>query len=176
MSFASRRELKMALQLLSRTSEFLPPNVALTAEILRTLSKFREGYDERVLQGLFEMLCRLMTEGHADKIMSDALALDNEIRFRLPLGLDFGEPGDECASKDEEVLITLVGHAEKAAGVTAAAMADKLGIGNHQTLRERACALARSLRLAGVEIEWGRTPPPTPMEARAARFPIGSCS
>ena len=42
------------------------------------------------------MLCRCMPETQADKVMSDALAMDNELRFRLPRGLSLDD--DETPS------------------------------------------------------------------------------
>jgi hypothetical protein len=134
---------------------FLPRNAGLTVEIFRRLAKFREGYDEAILQELAEMLRRHMEEDEADQIMSDALALDNEIRFRLPCGLAVQDAGEGHAGAGEEALVTLIGHAEDGDAIMAVAMAERLGVENHHVLLELASALARSLKRGGIEIEWG---------------------
>jgi hypothetical protein len=145
--------------------EILPRNAGLTVEIFRGFAKFRDGYDEAVLQELAQMLCRRMEEEEADQIMADALALDNEIRFRLPCGPAIQEPGEGHVCADEEALVTLVGHAENKGSGVAIAMAERLGIEDHAVLRDYASALARSLKRGGIEIEWGSARAAMPMTA-----------
>jgi hypothetical protein len=138
--------------------KLLPPHVALTIELFRGLSEFRQDYDGTILESLFAMLCEHMTGDEADKILSDTLALDNEIRFRLPCGLAVHDPGDDFASPDEEALVTLIARAEDHGDPTAALMAERLGIASYHALRECASSLARSLRQAGIETEWEHAP------------------
>jgi hypothetical protein len=139
--------------------KFLPLEVTLTAEIFRRLSEFREDYGEAILQSLFGLLRQHMSEEDADRIMSDALTLDNEIRFRLPCGLSMLSSGEDFLSTDEEALVALLGHVGDPDGAMAIAMAERLGIGSHQVLRECACGLARSLEHAGIRLDH-RSPPP----------------
>ena len=55
--------------------------------------------------------------------------------------------------------MALLGHAGDPNGAMAIAMAERLGIGSHQVLRECACSLARSLEHAGIRLD-RRSPPP----------------
>src|SRR6478672_5432666 len=96
----------------TRHKEFLPSHAALMIDVFRGLSAFRSSSDERVLQELFAKLCEHMAEDAADRVLSAALALDNEIRFRMPCGLSLREQGDDPASPHEKALIILVAHAE----------------------------------------------------------------
>ena len=145
--------------------EVLPPNARLVAEIFRGLAVFRKDYDETILQELVARLRRHMPEGDADKVMSDALTMDNEIRFRLPSGLALRETGAGFASPAEKALMTLIGHAEEPDDMLARAAAVELGIENHRVLRKCASLLARSLTQAGIEIEWGAAPAAMQMAA-----------
>jgi hypothetical protein len=156
-------------------SQVLPGSLALTVEIFRALAEFRRRCDEGILQDLFARLRRLMDEPAADEILSSALALDNEIRFRRPAGLALRDRDDELVSPDEETLAMLIGHAEEKDHPTAIAMAERLGIGNHHVLREYAYALALSLRHGGIEIEWGGGSATMPIAAYAATSRNGLC-
>jgi hypothetical protein len=127
-------------------------HVAPPIEIFRWLSEFRQGGGEGLLQDLFDRLRLRMGEVEADRVMSDALALDNEIRFRRPGGLELRPRGDVFLSADEAALAALIGHAHDLA--IAPAMAEKLGIGSHDILRQHAASFAGSLREGGIEYEW----------------------
>jgi hypothetical protein len=155
--------------------KLLPPGAALTIELFRGLSEFRQDYDETVLQALFAMLCEHMTEDHADAILSDALALDNESRFRLPCGIATRDPGGDFASSDEEALVGLIACAEDYDDPASAVMAERLGIATHYALRGCACSLAQSLNRAGVEIEWGHATATMGVVALAAPPYAGDC-
>jgi hypothetical protein len=97
-----------------------------------------------------------MSEVEADQVMSEALALDNEIRFRLPDGLRMRARGDVLSSTDEAALAALIAYADDSA--MAIAMAGKLGVGSHDIMRQHALALTLSLRRGGVQIEWESAP------------------
>jgi hypothetical protein len=130
--------------------------VRFIAEIFRTLALFRKDYDERLLQELAATLRRRMSDEEADRIMSDALVMDNEIRFRLPAGLALEKVGATSVSADERALAALIVDADDPEG--AATAAEVLGIAQHRVLRQCASLLAGSLRRAGIETEWGATP------------------
>jgi hypothetical protein len=156
-------------------AEVLSPPVALSIELFRALAEFRQAYDEGILQDLFARLRRLTDEKAADEILANALALDNEIRFRMPAGLALRDQDDELVSPDEEALATLIGLAEEEDNPAVIAMAERLGIENHHVLRACASALARSLRRAGIEIELGGGPAVMPVTAYTATKRIGLC-
>jgi hypothetical protein len=158
-----------------RQGKLLPPNVALTVELFRGLFEFRQNYDELILQCLFAMLRESVTEHDADKILSDALVLDNEIRFRLPCGLAMYEPGDDFASPDEEALVLMIAHAEDHGDPIGAVMAERLGIKCHHVLRGCASTLAQSLKQAGIEIEWRHVPARLGLASAAAVPNLGHC-
>jgi hypothetical protein len=143
-------------------------DVRLVAEIFRKLAEFRRDYDESVLQELVAMLRRRMSERQADKVMCDALAMDNELRFRLPAGLSLhrNETGLPCA--DARALITLIAHACDPDDSLAATAAEELGVRNHRVLRKCASVLALSLAQGGLEIGW-EAPPAMQMEQMEAR-------
>jgi len=126
----------------------------LIVTVFRKLAQFREDYDERYLHELFATLCRRMPEEQADKVMSDALAMDNEIRFRLPDGLSLEEDDPAFPCPHARALQRLVAHAGAAEHDLAAAAAEELGIENHRILRKYAGVLASSLTRGGVEIVW----------------------
>ena len=155
--------------------KFLPPNVALTIELFRGLFEFRQSYDELILQSLFAMLRERLTEREADKVLSDALALDNEIRFRLPCGLAVYDPSDDFASPDEEALVLMIAHAEDHGDPIGAVMAERLGITCHHVLRGCASTLAQSLKQAGIEIEWGHVPARLGLASATAVPNLGHC-
>jgi hypothetical protein len=136
------------------------------AAIFRKLAEFREDYDERYLHELAAMLCRYMPETQADKVMSDALAMDNELRFRLPRGLSLNDDDDDTFTPaDAEALTRLIAHAGATDHSLAAAAAEELGIENHRILRKCASVLALSLAEGGIEIGWEA--PPAAMQTNA---------
>ncbi|SEC14662.1 hypothetical protein SAMN05444161_0595 [Rhizobiales bacterium GAS191] len=135
-----------------------PHAARLVLDIFRRLAAFREDYDEAVLHGLAAMLRRHMPEGAADKVTSDALVMDNEIRFRLPAGLAMQPQGEFRATHEEAALLSLVRHADDADDRLAVEAAERLGIVYHRVLRNCARMLARSLRQGGVETEWEAAP------------------
>jgi hypothetical protein len=145
-----------------------PAAARLIGDIFRKLAQFREDYDERFLQELFAMLCCRMSAGRADKVMSDALAMDNEIRFRLPDGLSLDEDDLDFPGQHVQALTRLIAHAGAADHNLVAAAAEELGIENHRILRKCASVLASSLAQGGIEIGWESEPATLPMTARAA--------
>ena len=138
----------------------------LIGAIFRKLAQFREDYDERFLHELFAMLRRRMPEHQADKVMSDALAMDNEIRFRLRGGLSLDEDGLDFPCPHAQALTRLIAHAGARDHSLAAAAAEELGIENHRILRKYASVLASSLAQGGIEIGWEGAPATMPMTAR----------
>jgi hypothetical protein len=138
----------------------------LIGTLFRKLAQFREDYDERYLHELFAMLRRRMPEQQADKVMSDALALDNEIRFRLPDGLLLEEDDPDFPCARAQALTRLISHAGAGDHGLAAAAAEELGIENHRILRKYASVLASSLAQGGIEIGWDAGPETMPMTAR----------
>ncbi len=140
----------------------------LIGAIFRKLAQFREDYDERWLHELFAMLCRRMPAPQADKVMSDALAMDNEIRFRLPQGVFQDEDDLDFSSPRIEALTRLIAHAGTSDHSLAAVAAEELGIENHRILRRCASVLASSLAQGGMEIGWEAEAAPLPMTLRGA--------
>jgi hypothetical protein len=134
------------------------PASAVVIDIFRRLAEFRVDYEEAVLHGLATMLRRHMPESAADMVISDALTMDNEIRFRLPAGLSLRELAEFGASADETDLLTLIRHSADTDDRHAAEAAERLGIMHHRILRSCARLLERSLRQGGVEIEWEAAP------------------
>jgi hypothetical protein len=146
---------KQGLVMHGTITEIMPPGVRLVAEIFRKLAVFRKDYDGAVLQELAATLRRHMGEHQADKVMSDALVMDNEIRFRRPAGLILWPAGGKLAGAQEEALLALIRHADAAHDILAVAAAEELGIENHRVLRKCASLLARSLAQGGVDLGWG---------------------
>ena len=138
-------------------------DACLIGTLFRKLAQFRKDYDERYLHELFATLCRRMPEQQADKVMSDALAMDNEIRFRLPGGLALEEDNPEFPCPRANALTRLIAHAGAAEHGLAAAAAEELGIENHRILRKYASVLAWSLAQGGIEIGWDGAPDTLPM-------------
>jgi hypothetical protein len=144
------------------------PASATVLDIFRRLAEFRAEYDEAVLFSLATVLRHLMPESAADKVMSDGLTMDNEIRFRLPAGLSLREPGELGASTDEADLLALVRHSADMDDRLAGEAAERLGIVHHRILRSCARVLERSLKQGGVEIEWEAAPRVLPGAAAAS--------
>jgi hypothetical protein len=140
----------------------------LIGAIFCKLAQFREDYDERFLHELFAMLCRRMPAHQADKVMSDGLAMDNEIRFRVPRGLSLDEDEADFPGPHLQALTRLIAHAGATDHSLAAAAAEELGIENHRILRKCASVLASSLAQGGIEIGWEAEPATLPMTARGA--------
>ncbi|MBV9567426.1 MAG: hypothetical protein JO172_04750 [Hyphomicrobiales bacterium] len=143
-------------------------NARLVSEIFRKLAEFRIDYDETYLHELFAMLRRRMPERQADRVMSDALAMDNEIRFRLPDGLSLGEDDAGFPSPEAQALTRLIAYAGATDHSLAAAAAEELGIENHRILRKCASVLASSLAQGGIEIGWEAASVAIPMKARGS--------
>lgn len=135
----------------------------LIGTVFRKLAQFREDYDERYLHELFTTLCRRMPEQQADKVLSDALAMDNEIRFRLPGGLWLEEDNPAFPCPCVQALTRLIAHAGVSDHGLAAVAAEELGIENHRILRKYASVLASSLSQGGIEIGWDGAPDTLPM-------------
>ncbi|MBV8448603.1 MAG: hypothetical protein JO094_00020 [Hyphomicrobiales bacterium] len=131
----------------------------LVLEIFRKLAEFRIDYDETCLHELFATLRRHMPEHHADQVMSDALVMDNEIRFRLPGGLSLDEDEAGFPGPDAQALMRLIAHAGATDHSLAAQAAEELGIENHRILRKCASVLASSLAQGGIEIGWEAAAP-----------------
>ena len=143
-------------------------NDRLVGEIFWKLAEFRKDYNETFLHELFAMLCRRMSERQADKVISDALAMDNEVRFRLPGGLSLDENNAGFPSSDVQALTRLIACAGAKDHSLAAAAAEELGIENHRILRKCASVLASSLAQGGIEIGWEAAPLAISMKARGS--------
>jgi hypothetical protein len=151
-----------------RTMTTSSADARLVVKIFRKLAEFRRDYDETVLHELAAMLCRRMSERQADMVMSDALVMDNEIRFRLPAGLSLHEDCSGFPCPDAQALMTLIAHAGDCDHSLAAVAAEELGIENHRILRKCASVLALSLAQGGIEIGWGAAPRAMRMETSSS--------
>jgi hypothetical protein len=155
----------MTIQLLNETRTRATAD-RLIGAIFRKLAQFREDYDEIFLHELLAMLCPLMPEQQADKVLSDALAMDNEIRFRLPGGLSLDEDDMSFPCPRTRALTRLIAHAGANHHSLASAAAEELGIENHRILRKYASVLASSLAQGGIEFGWEVAPAGMPMASR----------
>jgi hypothetical protein len=144
-----------------------PADAGLIIEIFGKLVEFRRDYDETVLHDLAVILRARMSEPQADKAMCDALAMDNEIRFRLPAGLSLREEETGFPCTDTRALMKLIAHAGDPDHSLAAAAAEELGVQSHRILRKCASVLALSLAHGGLEIGWADAPTKA-LETRAA--------
>ena len=130
----------------------LTANERRIADLFRRLGKFREDCDAAILDEIALGLRLRMSEAQADQVMSDAVLVDNELRFRLAGGIDLNKPGDQFATADEDALVTLIGAATH--DFVAVVAAERLGIDNHRVLRQAAALLLRSLERGGFGVGW----------------------